>query len=108
MPAAPEGQSRVVVGHAADHILRRVYTINKGPEAEEAPGKEELQPDNMEVEIADHAQLQRGVYLPGRLGLGDSNDIDEMEHYLHRQKGDHEANTIVCGSAPAQRSWRVF
>lgn len=42
MPTPPEPKRRVIVGHAAHHILGRVNAVEKGPEAEETPGNEEL------------------------------------------------------------------
>lgn len=42
VPAPPEPESRVVVGHAAYHVLGRHDAVEEGPQAEEPPGKEEL------------------------------------------------------------------
>ena len=61
MPAAPEGEDRVVVRRAADHVFGRVDAVEQRPEAEEAPGEEELEPDVVETEITDHAELEGGV-----------------------------------------------
>ena len=60
VPAAPEGKGRVVVRHAADHVLWWVDAVHKGPETEEAPGDEELEPDDVEVEEGQHAELEGG------------------------------------------------
>ena len=43
VPRAPEAERRVVVRHAAHHVLRRVDAVRERPEAEEAPRDEELQ-----------------------------------------------------------------
>jgi len=55
VPGAPEGQGRVVVAHAADHVLGRVDAVEQAPEAEEAPGDQQLEPDVVQVEVAEHA-----------------------------------------------------
>lgn len=62
MPATPESEGGVVVAHAADHVLWRIDAIEQRPEAKEAPGDEELEPDDVEVEVAEHTELGRGVY----------------------------------------------
>ena len=42
VPTAPEGEGGVVVGHAADHVLRGIDAVDEGPEAEEAPREQQL------------------------------------------------------------------
>lgn len=55
VPGAPEGEAGVVVGDAADHVLWGIDAVDEGPEAEEAPGDEKLEPDDVQVEEAEHA-----------------------------------------------------
>lgn len=69
VPAAPEGEGGVVVGHAPDHVLGRVDAVGEGPEAEEAPGEEELEPDDVEVEVAEHGELEGRVQVPFWVGF---------------------------------------
>lgn len=40
VPGSPKGEGRVVVGHAAEHVLGRLDTVCHGPETEETPGDE--------------------------------------------------------------------
>ena len=54
VPGAPEGEGRVVVRHAAEHVLGRVDVVDQRPEAEEAPGDQQLQPDDVQVEVGQH------------------------------------------------------
>lgn len=51
MPAAPERNSGGVVREAAEHVLRGVNAVDEGPEAEEAPGEEQLEPEDVQVEV---------------------------------------------------------
>ena len=37
VPSTPEGEGRVVVRHATNHVLRRVDAIHEGPQPEESP-----------------------------------------------------------------------
>lgn len=39
VPAAPKGQSGIVVTHATDHVLWWINTVEQAPESEEAPRK---------------------------------------------------------------------
>ena len=52
----------------------------------------------MQVEIADHAELEGRVELPCGLGFGDGDDVDEMKHDLHGEEGDQEADPVEGGS----------
>ena len=61
VPGTPEGEGGVVVGHAADHVLGRVDGVEEGPEAEETPWDEEFEPDDVEVEVGEHGELEGGV-----------------------------------------------
>lgn len=54
MPSAPEADCRIVVAHATQHILRRVHSVEETPQPEEAPWDEELEPDDVQVKVADH------------------------------------------------------
>ena len=98
MPATPEGDHGEVVRHAADHVLRRVDLVHQRPEPEEAPGQEQLQPDDVQVEVAEHAELVRGVDLPGGLRLADGNRVDEMEEEFHAQQTQEEAHAVEKGA----------
>lgn len=69
VPAAPEGQRAVVVRHAADHVLGWVDAVQQAPQAEEAPGEEQLEPDDVEVEVCEHGELEGGVRAPVWVGL---------------------------------------
>ncbi|KAJ8112196.1 hypothetical protein OPT61_g5387 [Boeremia exigua] len=60
VPAAPKLHHRVVIAHAAHHVLGRVDAVQQRPEAEEAPGDQQLEPDVLEVEEAQHAELGGG------------------------------------------------
>lgn len=53
----------------------------------------------MEIEVADHTQLERGIHFPGWLSLGDGDHVDEMKHNLHCQKRYQEADAVIRGSA---------
>ena len=76
MPGTPESKSRVVVGHTADHVFRRVDAVDEGPEAEEAPGEEEFEPDDVQVEVGEHTKLDGGVGGPIRVGFRNGDDVD--------------------------------
>lgn len=69
MPTTPEGKGRIVVGHATNHVFRRVDAVNEGPEAEEAPRKEQFEPDDVQVEVAEHGELKGRVAFPIWVGL---------------------------------------
>lgn len=78
VPGAPESEGGVVVGYAAGHVLGRVDAVYQRPETEEAPGDEQFQPDDVQVEVSHHAELGGSVERPVRGGFGDSHDIDEV------------------------------
>ncbi len=42
VPASPKSKSGIVVGHATNHILGRIDTINKSPQSEESPRYQKL------------------------------------------------------------------
>ena len=58
MPGSPERQCGVIVGHTSDDVLGWVNAVDQGPEAEETPWKEELEPDDVQVEVGEHAELE--------------------------------------------------
>ena len=101
MPGAPEGRGGVVVGHAANDILRRVDGVDERPEAEEAPGDEEFEPDNLKVEVGEHGKLEGGVVGGPGTQVGfigrrfrDSDDVGCVLEELHAEKGEEEANGV--------------
>ena len=94
VPATPEGQGGVVVGHAADHVFRWVNPVYKGPKTEESPGNEEFQPDYVQVEVGKHTQLPRGKDGPVWVSLGDCYCIDIVEHKLHAEQGETKADGV--------------
>ena len=79
VPAAPEGEGGVVVGHTSDNVFGGVDVVGEGPEAEEAPGEQELQPDVVEVEVAEHGELEGGVEVPGPGGFGDGDGVEVVD-----------------------------
>lgn len=79
VPAAPEGEGGVVVAHAADHVLGRVGAVEQGPQPEEAPRQQQLQPDDVQIEVAEHAELEGRVERPGGLRFGDRDGVDEVQ-----------------------------
>ena len=83
MPCAPEGEGGVIVRHATDHVLRGIDAVRERPETEETPGEEKFEPNDVKVEVAEHAQLERSVDFPGRLGFGDGDGVDKVKHYFH-------------------------
>lgn len=97
VPATPECEGGVVVRHAANHVFRGVDAVEERPEAEEAPGEEKLEPDVVEAEVANHAEFEGGIEVPCGLGFGDGDDVGEVEHDFHGEKGDEEADTVEEG-----------
>lgn len=79
VPAAPEGQRGIVVADAAHHVLRRVDAVEEGPEAEEAPGEEEFEPYDVQVEVAQHAELEGRVGAPGGVGFADGDGVEVVQ-----------------------------
>lgn len=98
MPASPEVCDGVVVTHAADHVLRWIDAVQECPKSEEAPWEEKLQPDVLEVEVAQHAELVRGVVRPVRLCLEDGNHICVMDHDLHSEEAKNETDGVDRGT----------
>ena len=86
VPAAPERERAVVVGHATHHILGRVDPVREGPQSEESPWQEQLQPDDVQVEVPEHAQLEGCVEGPVRVRLRDGNGVDVVEGHFHSQE----------------------
>ena len=76
VPGAPEGEGGVVVGYAAGHVFRRVDTVYQRAETEEAPGDEQFQPDDMQVEVGHHAELGGSILGPVRGSFGDGHNVD--------------------------------
>ena len=78
VPAAPEGERGIIIGHATHHVFRRIDAVDEGPKAEEAPREQQLQPDDVQIEVADHAELEGRVDFPCGLGFGDGDGVDEV------------------------------
>ena len=115
VPAPPEPEGRIVVRHAADHVFGGVDTVHECPEAEEAPGDEELfykseinfftksrrrsdylEPDNDEVPEADHGDLGGGGADPSA-GIFDGDDVHEVEDEFHDEEICEEAEEVGEG-----------
>lgn len=100
VPATPEGQGRIVVAHTPHHIFWRVHAVHQTPEPEEAPGDQQFQPDNVQVEVREHGQLKGRVeFRPVRLArrrmrFGNGHHVDGVEEELHAEQGQEEANRI--------------
>ena len=94
MPAAPELHHAVVIAHTADHILGRIHAVEKCPEAEEAPGNQQLEPDVLEVEKPEHRKLGGGVVLPRRFGVEYGHHVHVVDHDFHRQQHNDEADGV--------------
>lgn len=107
VPSAPEGKSRVIVTHAANHILRRIDAICKRPQSEKAPGNQQLQPDNMEVKVAEHTELHGRIHFPSWLCLTDGDCVEEVEAELHGKYADEETKTVHQSALGSDRSKRV-
>jgi hypothetical protein len=101
VPGSPEGEGGVIVGHAAEHVLGSLDTICHRPKTEETPwneqlygvsvvrrkwGGEDLEPDDLEVKITYHAELEGRGPLP-RTSFRNCDDIRIMENNFHRQQG---------------------
>ena len=80
VPPAPESESAVIIGHASCHVFGRVDTIDQGPESEEAPWEKKLEPDDMQVEVAEHAQLHWRVQVPVWLCIEYGYSIDVVQY----------------------------
>jgi len=108
MPAAPEGEGRVVIRHAAHHVFGRVDPVQESPEAEEAPGEEEFEPDEVEVEVSKHAELERGISFPIGLSFEDSDGVDVVEDKFHGEKANEEADAVEGGAGAGDAFRGVF
>lgn len=116
VPSPPEAMARVVVGHATDHILRRVNAVHEGPKAEEPPREEELfrsktstnhfahrqgkrganlEPDDDEVPETDGQELARAKVAKCHLDVLKGHDVDELEKDLHCEKREEEPEAIA-------------
>ena len=83
MPTTPEGSDTVIIAHTTDHVFGGIDTIEEGPEAEEAPGEEEFQPDVLEVVVAEASEFRGGVGGPVWLGFEDGDHVEVMNHDFH-------------------------
>lgn len=99
VPAAPEGDDGVIVAHAADDVFGRVDAVEEGPEAEEAEGDEQLQPDDVQVEVAEHAELEGRVAVPVGGGGADGDGVDVVEEAFHAEEEEEEAEGVEAGAA---------
>jgi hypothetical protein len=104
VPAPPEREGRVVVAHAPDHVLRGVDAVEQGPEPEEAEGDEELEPDDVQVEVAEHAELEGRVRVPVGGGGADGDRVDVVEHEFHAEEHQQESDGVE-GGARAGEGW---
>lgn len=107
MPSAPKLQHGVVIAHTTDHVLWRIDTVKQCPEPEEAPGDEQFQPDMLEIEESEHAELCGCVLRPVRLGVEDGNHVHVVDHEFHRQKDDDEAYSVHCCALRSDAVWAV-
>lgn len=98
VPRAPEGERGVVVRRAADHVLGRIDAVDERPESEEAPRDEQFEPDVVQVEVAQHAELERRVCGPVRGGLGDGHDVDVVQNKLHAEEREEKADAVEDGT----------
>lgn len=98
MPRAPEELGAVVVAHAAHHVFGGVDAVDQGPETEETPGEEELEPDDVEVDEGEEAQLGWCVRPPDGVGLADGAHVVEMQDALHGQQAEEEAHRVADGA----------
>lgn len=98
VPASPEGEGGVIVGHAADHVLGRVDAVDECPETEEAPWDQQFQPDDVEVEEGQHAQLAGAVHGPIRGCFGDCHGVDVVQDELHAEKSEEEPEAVKKSS----------
>lgn len=106
MPAPPECKCRVVVAHTANHVFGRIDPIEEGPETKEAPGKQKLEPDDVQIEVAKHAELERTVCRPVRFGMANGNGIEVVQAKFHGEKTNDEANGVGNDSCPVDGwSW---
>lgn len=103
VPAAPEGQGAVVVADAAQHVLRGVDAVGQAPEAEEAPGQEQLEPDDVQVEVGQEGDLRGRVRAPFRPRLGDGAHVVVVQDQLHREEGEREAQGVLERARPRER-----
>lgn len=83
VPAAPEVRNAVVIAHAADHVLWWIDAVEEGPETEEAPGDEQLEPYVLEVEEAKHAELGGRVGGPWGPRVENGHHVHVVDHYFH-------------------------
>lgn len=88
MPALPEPLRREIVAHAPDHVFLRKHPVRKPPQPKESPRDQQFHPDNHQIEIPNHAQLQRRrFHTPPRLRFADRDHVQVVQHELHDQ--DH-------------------
>lgn len=92
VPAAPESQCRVIVGHTPDHVLGRLNAVHQGPEPEEAPNNHQLEPDKNQVEESNHTDLKDWVIIPG-LAFTDRHHVHVVHAEFHGQQAEHESSS---------------
>lgn len=98
VPGAPEGEGAPVVADAADGVLGGVDAVDEGPEPEEAPGQQQLQPDHVQVEVAQEEQLRGRILGPARADLGDGLHVVVVQDDLHGQEREGEAEGVADGA----------
>lgn len=102
VPSPPEREGGVIIAHAADDVFGGVDAVEEGPEAEEAEWNQELEPDDMEVEVTEHAELEGGVGVPGGGGGADGDGVDVVEEDFHAKEEEEEANCVEEGAVGGQ------
>lgn len=100
VPGAPKELRAVVVAHASDHVLWRVDSIHQRPKAEHAPGKKQLQPDDVKVEERQETELGSGIVAPNRGCFANRADIVKVQDELHGEKHKQESNAVSNGARP--------
>jgi len=62
----------------------------------------------MEVEIAQHAELEGRIGFPIGLGLENSDGVDIVEDKFHGEETDEEADAVEGGAGAGDASGGVF
>lgn len=62
----------------------------------------------VEVEVAEHAELESGISSPIRLGFEDSDGVDIVEDKFHGEKTDEEADAVEGGAGVGDAFRGIF
>ena len=100
MPGTPKQLRAVVVAHASNHVLWRVNAIHQGPETEHAPGKQQLQPDDVKVEEGQKTELSGSVVAPNGGRLANRSNIVVMQDKLHGKENKQEPDAVSNCARP--------